>query len=106
MPAAPMMLVDTGADGTLLPIYSAKFLGFGAADLREEPCTVAGGTVTVYRPQDLAGTEIEIDGAWLALPSLAFVEQTLFPLLGRDIIFSHFDLMMTSIDFELLPKKT
>jgi len=104
MLTAPMLLVDTGADGTVLPIYSAKLLGFRDEALIPERCTVAGGTVVVRRPSNLSGTQIEINGSWLPLPSLKFADQILFPLLGRDIIFAHFDLEMTSSDFELRPR--
>jgi hypothetical protein len=101
----PLLLVDTGADGTVLPRYSAALLGFKDADLIPETCTVAGGTITVKRPVDVAGTEIEIGGVWRTLPSLKFAEQILFPLLGRDVIFAHYDLTMSGSHFELRPKK-
>jgi hypothetical protein len=70
------------------------------------PWTSIGGGHTapliVRRPVDLKGTEIELAGSWLPLPSLKFADQLLFPLLGRDIIFSRFELRMTSTHFELL----
>lgn len=103
MPVTPMLLVDTGADGTMLPRYWATSLGFRAADLIPEENTVAGGIVKVDRPSDLTGTEVEIDGVWLSLPSLRFADRLLFPLLGRDVIFANFDLKMTATDFHLLP---
>ena len=103
LPVNPILLVDTGADGTVLPHYNAKYLGFNDAELRPEECGVPGGKIVVHRPPDVAGTEIEIDGTWLALPSLVFADQILHPLLGRDIIFRYFDLHMTGSDFELVP---
>jgi hypothetical protein len=102
-PTNQLLLVDTGADGTVLPRYNAKFLGFNAAELRPEECGVPGGKITVHRPPDITGTEIEIHGNWLPLPSLVFADQILHPLLGRDIIFKYFDLQMTGSDFELIP---
>ena len=56
----------------------------------------------VRSPVDLSGTDIEIDGVWLPLPSLKFADQILHPLLGRDIIFTYFELRMTKTDFELI----
>ena len=103
LPVNPILLVDTGADGTVLPRYNAKLLGFDEALLRPEECGVPGGKIVVHRPPDIAGTEIEIDGTWLPLPSLVFADQILHPLLGRDIIFRYFDLHMTAEDFELVP---
>src|SRR5262245_48847252 len=72
MTVNPLMLVDTGADGTVLPVYNAKLLGFKASDLVAEECVVAAGRITVHRPRDLRGTEIEMLERWLPLPSLAF----------------------------------
>lgn len=105
MLTAPMLLVDTGADGTVLPRYSAALLGFRPTDLEPEDCTVAGGTITVMRALNISGTDIEINGVWLPLPSLKFADTILFPLLGRDMIFKHFDLTMSDSYFELHPKK-
>jgi hypothetical protein len=50
----------------------------------------------------MAGTEVEIKGEWLPLPSLMFANQILHPLLGRDVIFKYFNLHMTGSDFELV----
>jgi hypothetical protein len=55
----------------------------------------------MYRPSKVAGTEVEINGQWLPLPSLMFADQILHPLLGRDVIFKYFTLNMTGSDFEL-----
>lgn len=103
LPVNPILLVDTGADGIVLPRHNAKFLGFGEAELRPEECGVPGGRIVVHRPADISGTEIEIGGTWLPLPSLVFADRILHPLLGRDIIFRYFDLHMTATDFELIP---
>jgi len=99
----PRLLVDTGADGTVLPRFNAKLLGFGDTELVTEECGVAGGRITVHRPRDIAGTGIELHGKWLPLPSLVFADQILHPLLGRDVIFRYFDLHLTGSDFELIP---
>lgn len=103
MATAPLLLVDTGADGTLLHFRWAKLLEFQDADLIEEECMGAGGTMIVYKPKDLARTEIEIGGAWFPIPSLKFGRLVPISLLGRDVIFSHFALRMTASHFELLP---
>ena len=98
----PLLLLDTGADGTVVPRYNAKQLGFSDADLEPADCGVAGTTVRMYRPSNMTGTEVEINGEWLTLPSLMFANQILHPLLGRDVIFKYFNLHMTASDFELV----
>jgi len=103
MATASLLLIDTGADSTVLPSYTAKMLGIGEADLKSERCGVAGGEMPFRRLIDVADTEIEIDGSWLPVPSLTFTDQILHPVLGRDFIFSHFSLRMTGTEFELLP---
>lgn len=51
LPADPLLLVDTGADGTLLHLQMAKFLGFQDADLVTEESGAADGTMTVSDTQ-------------------------------------------------------
>lgn len=65
---APLLMVDTGADGILLHFRWAKLMGLQDADLVEEQCTGAGGSMTVHRPQSLARTDIEINGKWITIP--------------------------------------
>jgi hypothetical protein len=62
--------------------------------------------MTVHTPKDLAGTEIEIGGKWYALPSLKFGKNVPISLLGRDLLFAHFDLKMTADEFELRPRRS
>jgi predicted aspartyl protease len=100
---SPRLLVDTGADGTVLPRFNAKLLGLRDSDLVAEECGVAGARIIVHRLVNLTRTEIEIHGRWLQMPSLVFADQILHPLLGRDIIFQNFDLHMTKTYFELIP---
>jgi hypothetical protein len=99
----PTLLVDTGADGTLLSLGLAKPLGFEAADLVEEECSTANGLTTLYKPKLADLIEIQIGSSWFALPSLKFGARAPVSLLGRDLIFAHFELRMTSAEFELLP---
>lgn len=103
MPTSSLLLIDTGADSTVLPIFNATMLGISPSDLKEERCGVAGGEATFHRLVDVADTEIEIDGSWLPVPSLTFTDRILHPVLGRDFIFAHFSLRMTGTQFELLP---
>lgn len=103
LPADPLLLVDTGADGTLLHLQMAKFLGFQDADLVTEESGAADGTMTVSVPRDLGNAEVSIGGHWLPLPTLKFGAKVPMSLLGRDFIFAHFELRMIAGEFELRP---
>jgi hypothetical protein len=63
--------------------------------------------MTVYRPKPSGrrGVEFQIGGTWFAVPGIQFGRRVPLSLLGRDMIFAHFDLRMTATDFHLLPKK-
>ena len=106
MSTDPLLLVDTGADGVLLNLALAKLMGFHDSDLVTEECKGANGLMTVHTPNNLAGTEIEIGGKWYPLPSLKFGKSVPISLLGRDLIFAHFDLRMTAGEFELQPRRS
>jgi len=103
MPAAPILLVETGADTTLLNLALAKRLGYAPADLIAETRKAANGVLTVQRPKNLAGLEIEIGRKWYPLPGVTFAADVPISLLGRDAIFAHFELRMTATSFELRP---
>jgi hypothetical protein len=94
------LLVDTGADGTLLPLQMAKLLGYQADDLAEETSRTAAGLAPMHRPKNPGLVEIEIGGHWILLPSLKFGQHTP-PLLGRDVLFTNFTLHMTADEIEL-----
>jgi hypothetical protein len=101
MPTVPLLLVDTGADETLLHFRWAKLMGYEEPDLMAEESKAASGTMIVHRPKDLKRVELEIAGDWLSLPTLQFGKKLSISLLGRDMIFGHFELRMTGVDFEL-----
>ena len=94
------LLVDTGADGTLLPLQMARLLGFAESHLVTELSRSVAGQTPIHAPRSPDPLEIEIGGAWILLPSLKFAEHT-YPLLGRDVIFDNFELRMTADEFEL-----
>jgi len=50
LPVNPALLVDTGADGTVLNIGLADRLGFRSGDLAEESSTAVGGHTVLYVP--------------------------------------------------------
>src|SRR5262245_18052679 len=106
MPTDPLLLGDTGADGVLLNLALAKLMGFHDSDLVTEECKSANGIMIVHTPKDLAGTQIEIGGKWYPLPSLKFGKSVPISLLGRDLMFAHFDLKMTADEFELRPRRS
>lgn len=103
MPFLPVLLVDTGADSTLLHVQMATQLGLSAGDLVEQKSTCAGGEILVHSPKDLGNAEICIGGNWLTLPTLKFGANLPMSLLGRDVLFARFELRMTSGEFELRP---
>jgi hypothetical protein len=78
----------------------AAKLGFGDGDLAAKACTGAAGPLAVRRPVDLGKVEIHVAGQWIRLPTLDFAKSPV-AILGRDAIFTHFDLRMTPEDFEL-----
>jgi hypothetical protein len=104
MPVNPTILIDTGADGTLLNLGLATRFGFKSADLEEENCTAVGGPTVLYVPKAPGLIEIQIGRSWVPLPSLKFGVARV-SILGRDLIFSRFELRMTSTDFDLIPLK-
>jgi hypothetical protein len=99
-----MMMVDTGADQTLLHVRWAELMGFEDTDLVEETCKSANGPMTVFRPRTRRRIEFQIGELWYSVPSLQFGRKVPVPLLGRDMIFKHFSLKMTGTDFELVPR--
>jgi len=105
MPLNPTMLVDTGAHGTVLNRSHAANLGFAADDLVAETFDAAGGPATFWAPKNPGLLEIKIGTGWHPLPNLKFAAGRL-SLLGRDVIFSRFELRMTPTQFEFirLPK--
>ena len=104
MSTVPILMIDTGADETMLHLTRATEMGYQEDDLIEETCSTAGGEATTYRPKDISRTELEIGGSWYQLPSLRFSPTVRCPLLGRNMIFDHFDLRMTPSTFELIPR--
>jgi hypothetical protein len=102
MPLNPTILVDTGAHGTVLNISHAANLGFSAADLVEETYDAAGGPASFWAPKEPGLLEIRIGTGWHPLPTLKFGLSRV-SLLGRDAIFSRFELRMTPTEFEFIP---
>jgi len=99
-----LILVDTGADGTMLPLSLAPVIGFAASELKQATSSAIGGRVATWTAQT-TNVRIEIGGHWLPLPTLSFAEESP-PLLGRDVIFANFDLLrMTANETELRLRK-
>lgn len=107
LPTAILVIVDTGADTTVLPFALVSMLGFSTSELESIETNAVGGKVKTWKAKagaGVTGVEVEIGGFWFGLPSLAFAENTP-PLLGRDVLFANFDLRMTAGETELRPKK-
>ncbi|MBU0600064.1 retropepsin-like domain-containing protein [bacterium] len=84
------LLVDSGADITLIPKRVGKELGFVLKE-GEEPSSlggVSGSTPIVYRQVKLRIGEFEFDTpvAW------ALLEEKIPLLLGREVVFDKFDI--------------
>jgi hypothetical protein len=101
MPLNPTVLVDTGAHGTVLNISHAANFGFSTDDLTEETYDAAGGPASFWAPKKPGLIEIQIGTGWHPLPSLRFGHGRM-SLLGRDVIFSRFELRMTPGEFEFV----
>jgi hypothetical protein len=100
-----LLIMDTGADGVLLPEAFAGPLGFDPAkDLEPMVSNGLGGQTTVLKPRGNVDVEICIGGFWFSLPTLAF-SQKCPPLLGRDVVFANFDLRMCDGETDLRPRK-
>jgi hypothetical protein len=102
MSVNPTILVDTGADGTVLNLHLAGSFGFGPDDLEKETFSAVGGQTVLYSPKKAGLIEIQIGRSWFPLPSLKFGRAPV-SLLGRDLIFSKFELRMTPTEFEFIP---
>jgi hypothetical protein len=103
-PADFLILVDTGADTTTLPLQLASLIGFSTGELESVPFNGVGGQTTCLRPKAGPDTDIKVGGHWFALPGLVFGDKTP-ALLGRDLIFKDFKLRMETGETELLPLK-
>ena len=101
MSVNPTILVDTGADGTVLHMEHAANFGFDQGDLVEETYNSVGGPTPLWAPKNPGLLEIQIGTGWHPLPSLKF-GQAPMSILGRDVIFNRFELHMTPGEFEFI----
>jgi hypothetical protein len=84
-------LIDTGADGTVLPIGYASLMGYTGSDMVAEQGTGVGGTLTMHRatkPSKALVPEIP-DLEFVLNPS--FAEGCRMALWGRKDLLQHFD---------------
>ena len=96
-------LIDSGADGTVLPAGYAPLMGYTAGDLKAEQGTQVGGSVTVYRANVSSQAFVpEIPGRVFDL-NPCFVQGCQTPLWGRSCLMRHFDItiMETKQQFSL-----
>ncbi|HUB75015.1 MAG TPA: hypothetical protein VL979_13405 [Solirubrobacteraceae bacterium] len=85
-------LIDTGADGTVLPFGYAPLMGYEPADLVAEQATQVGGSVTMHRatrPGRAFVPEIP-DLVFEITPS--FVQGARIALWGRKDLLHHFEM--------------
>lgn len=97
------MLVDTGADNTILPWREAAILG---VDLQKD-CVAnttfgVGGPQTMYSHQ---GLQVQLGGYQLVVPVGFLDTNEVPPLLGRDKFMEHFKTCFANktVSFEKLP---
>jgi aspartyl protease len=101
------VMVDTGADQSLLHYRWARLMGYGDADLTEHQSKSANGLMTVYRPRGRRRVEFQIGDLWLSVPSFQFAKKVPISLLGRDMMFEHFEhVTVSATHFEFSPKKS
>lgn len=98
-------LIDSGADGTVLPLGYASLLGYGRSDLVAEPGAQVGGSVTMLRAQK------PCDAVVPEMPDLgfeinpSFVNGCQIALWGREDLMQRFDvrIMERKKQFALIP---
>jgi hypothetical protein len=84
-------LIDSGADGTVLPAGYAPLMGYTATDLVAEQGAQVGGTVTMWQAAKPSQAFIpEIPGFVFELQP-CFINGCQTPLWGRKDLFQHFD---------------
>lgn len=94
MDGFPLMLVDTGADVSLLPMTFARALGVREEELRRTAMAGIGGGTTAYRLVHAPAIVARIGVHEVELSEVQFVPHA--PLiLGRDALFGNLELRMT-----------
>lgn len=96
-------LIDSGADGTVLPAGYAPLMGYTLSDLTAEQATQVGGSMTVYRAVTSSQAYIpEIPHHVFDL-NPCFVQGCQTALWGRSCLLQHFDvtIMETRKQFSL-----
>jgi hypothetical protein len=84
-------LIDTGADGTVLPSGYAPLMGYTVADIVAEQGTQVGGSVTMWRATRPSQAYIpELPDVVFAF-NPCFVQGCQIPLWGRSDLMQHFD---------------
>jgi len=102
LPFNTTVLVDTGADSTVLDLLYAASFGLKVSELEKERYTVVGGAVFLYSTKPHELIEIQIGRSWLVLPTLKFTENQEPNLLGRDAIFPRLEMRMAAAEVEFL----
>jgi Retroviral aspartyl protease len=96
-------LIDTGADGTVLPAGYAPLMGYTAADIVGQQGTQVGGSVTMWRATRPSRAFIpEIPGVVFDL-NPCFVQGSQIALWGRGDLMHHFEVSIAERRKEVLP---
>jgi hypothetical protein len=106
LPFNTTVLVDTGADSTVLDLQYAPSFGFKVPDLEKEKYSVVGGAAFLYSAKAHELIEVQIGRSWLVLPTLKFAANQEPNLLGRDAIFPRLEMRMTSDEVEFVRATT
>ena len=77
LPTDLLILLDTGADTTTLPLALAPLLGYQLNDLDNGVRSAVGGRAKTSRPKAPINLDIEIGGLWYALPCVVFADTPL-----------------------------
>ena len=93
------MLLDTGADTSVLPLELTGLLGLHASDLRKTKTAGIGGAAAAWRATK-AGIVGRIGIYDVQFPDVQFIANVV-PILGRDALFGRFELRMNRDEIEI-----
>ena len=92
------MLLDTGADTSVLPLELARLLGLIPEDLRRTKTAGIGGAAVAWR-RAKAGIVGRIGIYPIPFPNVQFIANAV-PILGRDAIFGPLELRINRAEIE------
>ena len=97
-----VMLLDTGADTSILPRRYVDLLGIDRGDLKTAAAHGLGGRSEVLMGKKRIRVQAEIAGYFnVQIPIEFGINDSIPPILGRDALFGDFELRMNRREIEL-----